>query len=59
VKRAVRNHLGVGRELSAKVHASLLDLCDQPAEAAHWEALACFQRMLDKRLDLAAVYELE
>jgi hypothetical protein len=42
----------VGGELSAKVHASLLDLCDQPVEVAHWEALAYFHRMLDKHLDL-------
>ena len=42
----------MGRELSAKVHASLLDLCDQPVDAAHWEALAYFHRMLDKHLDL-------
>src|ERR1039458_3852652 len=50
--RAVRDYLAVGRELSAKVHASLLDLCDQPVDAAHWEALAYFQRMLAKHLDL-------
>jgi hypothetical protein len=35
VKRAVRDYLAVGRELCAKVHASLLDLCDQPVDAAH------------------------
>jgi hypothetical protein len=52
VKRAVRDYLIVGRDLSAKVHASLLDLCDQPVDAAHWEALAYFHRMLDKHLDL-------
>ena len=52
VKRAVRDYLAVGRELSAKVHASLLDLCDQPVDRAHWEALAYFHRMLDKHLDL-------
>src|SRR5512136_1559423 len=52
VKRAVRDYLGVGRGLSAKVHASLLDLCDQPVDRAHWEALAYFHRMLDKHLDL-------
>jgi hypothetical protein len=50
-KRAVRGYLGVGRALSAKAHASLLDLCDQPMDAAHWEALAYFHRMLDKHLD--------
>ena len=52
VKRAVRDYLAVGRGLSAKVQASLLGLCEQPVEAAHWEALAYFQRMLDKHLDL-------
>src|SRR5664280_379487 len=52
VKRAVRDYLAVGRELSAKVHASLLDLCDQPVDMAHWEALEYFHRMLDKHLDL-------
>jgi hypothetical protein len=52
VKRAVRDYLAVGRDLCAKVQASLLGLCDQPVEAAHWEALAYFHRMLDKHLDL-------
>jgi len=52
VKSAVREYLCVGRELSAKVHASLLGLCDQAVEAAHWEALEYFHRMLDKHLDL-------
>jgi transposase, IS5 family len=52
VKRAVRDYLAVGRALSDKVQASLLDLCDQPVDAAHWEALAYFHRMLDKHLDL-------
>jgi len=44
----------VGRALSAKVQASLLGLCDQPVDAADWEALAYFHRMLDKHLDLVA-----
>lgn len=52
VKRVVRDYLGVGRELSAKVRESLVGLCDQPVELAHWEALEYFQRMLDKHLDL-------
>jgi len=52
VKRAVRDYLAVGRALAAKVHASLLGLCDQPVEAAHWEALEYFHRMLAKHLDL-------
>jgi hypothetical protein len=52
VKRAVRDYLAVGRDLSAKVRASLLNLCDQSVEAAHWEGLEYFHRMLDKHLDL-------
>jgi IS5 family transposase len=52
MKRAVRDYLAVGRELSAKVRASLASLCDQPVELAHWEALAYFHRMLAKHLDL-------
>jgi hypothetical protein len=52
VKRAVRDYLAVGRELSAKVHVSLLELCDQPVDTAHWEALEYFHRMLDKHLAL-------
>jgi len=54
VKRAVRSYQAVGHDLSAKVQASLLGLCDQPVDAAHWEALAYFHRMLDKHLDLVA-----
>ena len=52
VERAVREYLAVGRDLSAKVQLSLLGLCDQAMEAGHWEALAYFQGMLDKHLDL-------
>jgi transposase, IS5 family len=52
VKRAVRDYLAVGRALSAKVQTSLLGLCGQPVDAADWEALAYFHRMLDKHLDL-------
>jgi transposase, IS5 family len=52
VRRAVRDYLGVGRALSAKVHARRLDLCDQPVAAAHCEGLAYFHRMLDQHLDL-------
>jgi len=52
VQRAVRDYLAVGRDLSVKVRASLLALCDQPVDAAHWEGLAYFHRMLDKHLDL-------
>jgi IS5 family transposase len=52
VQAVVREYLRAGRELSTKVSASLLGLCDQAVEAAHWEALAYFQGMLDKHLDL-------
>jgi hypothetical protein len=52
MKRAVRDYLAVGGELSAKVRESLSSLCDQPVEMAHWEALEYFQRMLAKHLDL-------
>lgn len=52
VKAAVREYLAVGGELSAKVRSSLLGLCDQVVDVAHWERLAYFQAMLDKHLDL-------
>jgi hypothetical protein len=52
VKAAVRDYVSAGRELSAKVQASLLALCDQAVEQPHWEALAYFHGMLDKHLDL-------
>jgi IS5 family transposase len=52
VKGAVREYLAVGRDLSAKVQASLLGLCDQPIDGAAWERLAYFHEMLDKHLDL-------
>jgi transposase, IS5 family len=52
VKGAVRDYLSVGRALGAKVRESLLGLCDQAVEVAHWEALEYFHRMLDKHLDL-------
>jgi hypothetical protein len=54
VKRAVRGYLAVGRDLAAKVQAGLLGLCDQPVDAAHWEALEYFHRRLAKHLDLVA-----
>ena len=54
VKRAVRDYLAVGRALGAKVHASLIELCDQPVDLASWEALEYFHRMLAKHLDLVA-----
>jgi hypothetical protein len=52
VKVAVRDYLAAGSDLAAKVSASLLDLCDQAVETAHWEALAYFHAMLVKHLDL-------
>ena len=54
VKRAVREYLAVGGELSAKVRQSLLGLCDQVVDATRWERLAYFHAMLDKHLDLVA-----
>jgi len=52
MKRAVRDYLAVGGELSTKVRESLISPCDQPVELSHWEALEYFQRMLAKHLDL-------
>ncbi len=52
VKAAVRAYLAVGGELSAKVRQSLLGLCDEAVDAARWERLAYFHRLLDKHLDL-------
>jgi hypothetical protein len=52
VRQAVREYLEAGRELSAKVRASLLGLCEQAVQAEHWEGLAYFHGMLDKHIDL-------
>ena len=52
VRQAVRAYLAAAGELSAKVSASLLGLCEQPIEAEHWDALAYFHGMLDKHIDL-------
>src|SRR5882672_1663447 len=52
VRRAVRAYLHAGRELGIKVHTSLLGMCDQAVNPAHWEALEYFHRMLAKHLDL-------
>jgi transposase, IS5 family len=52
VKRAGRDYLAVGHTLCAKVQAGLLGLCEQPVDAADWEAPAYFHRRLDKHLDL-------
>ena len=48
----VSDYLEVGRELSAKVSASLLSLCDQEVDVRDWDLLAYFQQMIDKHLDL-------
>jgi transposase, IS5 family len=52
VRAVVSEYLQIGRELSSKVQASLLSLCDQPVDARDWEVLAYFQQMLDKHIDL-------
>ncbi len=52
VRQAVQAYLLAGRELSAKVNKSLLQLCEQAVKETHWEALAYFQAMLAKHLDL-------
>lgn len=52
VKAAVREYLSAGQELSAKVSASLLGLCDQAVDGERWAALEYFHAMLVKHLDL-------
>ena len=52
VREAVGEYLKTGRELCEKVTTSLLSLCDQAVEEAHWNTLAYFQQMLDKHLAL-------
>jgi len=52
VGAAVLDYLQVGRELNAKISASLWALCDQPVAPADWDTLAWFQSMIDKHLDL-------
>ena len=52
VKKAVREYLTVGREISVKVRQSLLELCDLSVAFARWEKLEYFHAMLDKHLDL-------
>ena len=54
VRHAVREYLAAAAELSAKVSASLLGMCDQPLDDRDWEALAYFHGMLDKHRDLVA-----
>ena len=49
VRQAVREYLAAGRELSAKVTASLLGLCEQAVGVEQWEGLAYFQGMLEDR----------
>jgi hypothetical protein len=50
VQEAVRDYLQVGRQLSAKVTASLWSMCDQSVDQVHWDTLAYFQQMLDKHV---------
>ena len=52
VKKAVREHLTVGRAISNKVRQSLLELCDLATCATRWETLVYFHTMLDQHLDL-------
>ncbi len=52
LRAAVQEYLEVGRELSVKVAESLLGLCDQGVDSAHWDVLAWFQTMLDKHIEL-------
>lgn len=51
---AVTDYWAVARELSAKVSASLLALCEEPIGVSQWEALDYFRTMLDKHTDLVA-----
>jgi hypothetical protein len=52
VRVTVQSYLDVARDLSVKVSESLLGLCDQAVDQAHWETLAYFQTMLAKHIDL-------
>ena len=52
VREAVGHYLKMGRELCVKVTTSLICLCDQPVDQAHWDTLAYFEEMLQKHLDL-------
>jgi hypothetical protein len=52
VPPVVSEYLEIGRELSAKISASLLSLCDQEVDVRDWELLAYFQQMIDKHVDL-------
>lgn len=52
VQVVVSDYLQIGRELSLKVQANLLSLCDQEVDVRDWELLAYFQQMIDKHLDL-------
>jgi transposase, IS5 family len=51
-RAVVGDYLEIGRELSLKVQASLLSLCDQAVDARDWEVLAYFEQMLGKHIDL-------
>ena len=52
MREAVGHYLKMGRELCVKVTTSLICLCDQPVDQAHWDTLAYFEEMLQKHLDL-------
>ena len=52
VRQAASTYVTAGRELAAKVGQSLLELCEQSVDDAHWEGLAYFHAMLAKHLDL-------
>jgi hypothetical protein len=54
VRHVVREYLVAAGELSTKVQASLLAMCEQPVDGQDWEALAYFHGMLDKHRDLIA-----
>jgi hypothetical protein len=52
VRETVGHYLKIGQELCAKVTASLICMCDQPVDQAHWDTLAYFEQMLQKHLAL-------
>lgn len=49
---AVGDYLRAARELSQKVGASLLSLCDQAVDPSYWEKLSYFHGRLDQQIDL-------
>jgi hypothetical protein len=52
VSQVVGEYLVCARDLWAKVSQSLLELCDQGVEEAHWMALGYFHGMLERHIDL-------